>query len=101
MILIRFLGWCLIGVASVAASAEAVLALTPGALPSPGLATGEVWTLLSGMPAGALASPDHWMDMVAASVMTMPAWTVFALLGIVMVVLGRLRRRKHRHRAFV
>lgn len=101
MILIRFLGWCLIGVASVAASAEAVLALSPGAAPRPGLDTGEVWTLLSGIPANALASPNHWLEMVAASVMTMPAWTAFALLGIVMVMVGRLRRRKHRHTAFV
>ncbi|WP_299436747.1 hypothetical protein [uncultured Rhodospira sp.] len=100
MILIRLFGWCLVGVASVAASAEAVLALSPGQGSPPGLATGELWTLLSGVPASAFASPDHWLEVIAATVMVLPAWVAFALTGLLLLMVGRLGRRRHRHSAF-
>lgn len=96
MILIRTLGWGLIAVAFVAASAEAVLALGPG--PRPGLATGDVWTLLSGVPAHAAASADHWIGLIARAVMSLPAWVAIGLLGLGLVLAGRVRRRTPRYR---
>ncbi|MBB4284410.1 hypothetical protein [Roseospira goensis] len=98
MILIRFLGWIMIVVASVAASAEAVLALGPGARPA--LATGEIWTLLSGVPARTAGAPDHWLEVMAASVMLLPAWLAIGLLGLGFVLIGRWRRRKPRLSSF-
>ncbi|KAA5603960.1 hypothetical protein F1188_18230 [Roseospira marina] len=94
----RFLGWVLIAMAFVAASAEAVLALGPG--PRPVLATGDVWTLLSGVPSSAAAPSDHWLEMVTASVMVLPAWIAVGLTGLLLVLVGRIRRRKHRLSAF-
>jgi hypothetical protein len=98
MILIRLLGWIMIAIASVAASAEAVLALGPGARPA--LATGEIWTLLSGVPTQTAPTPDHWLEVLAASVMMLPAWLAIGLLGLGFVLIGRLRRRKPRFSAF-
>lgn len=97
MILIRAFGWCLIAVAFIAASAEAVLALGPG--PRPTLATGDIWTLLSGVPAGALITPDHWLTVITGVVMMLPAWVAIGLIGLALVALGRLRRRPRHHRA--
>jgi len=99
MILMRLFGWVLISTAFIAASAEAVLALGPG--PRPVLATGDIWTLLSGVPSSMVGTPEHWLDAVAASVMMLPAWVAIGLTGVLMVMAGRLRRRtKHRLSAF-
>lgn len=98
MILARLFGWCLIAVAFIAASAEAVLALGPE--PRPSLATGEIWTLISGIPASSLSTPDHWGALFAAAIMMLPAWLVIAALGLSMVLVGRLGRRRPRMRAF-
>ncbi|MQX36532.1 hypothetical protein [Roseospira navarrensis] len=94
----RFFGWVLIAVAFITASAEAVLALGPG--PRPVLATGDIWTLLSGLPSGAGSTSGHWLDVVTATVMMLPAWIAVGLTGVMMVVTGRLRRRRHRLSAF-
>jgi hypothetical protein len=98
MILMRFCGWVLIAMAFVAASAEAVLALGPG--PRPILATGDIWTLLSGLPSGAAGPSGHWLEVLAASLMMLPAWVAIGLTGLLMVLTGRLRRRRHRVRGF-
>ncbi len=82
----------------VAASAEAVLAL--GSDPRPALATGEIWTLISGVPVDALGSPDHWLALLGTAVVALPAWLVMAALGLSLVLLGRLGRRPRRVRAF-
>lgn len=98
MILARLFGWVLIAVAFIAASAEAVLALGPE--PWPSLATGEMWTLISGVPTSSLGAPDHWGELLAAAILILPAWVVIAALGLSLVLVGRLGRRRPRSRAF-
>jgi hypothetical protein len=98
MILARLIGWCLIAVAFIAASAEAVLALGPE--PRPSLATGEVWTLISGVPASSMGAPDHWGELLAAAILILPAWVVMAALGLSLVLVGRMGRRRPRARVF-
>lgn len=94
MILVRLMGWCLVAIGFVAASAEAVLALGPE--PRPALATGEIWTLISGVPVSGLGSPDHWLALLGAAVVALPAWAVICSLGLSLILLGRLGRRGRR-----
>lgn len=98
MILIRLFGWVLIAMAFTAASAEAVLALGPG--PRPVLATGDIWTLLSGLPSSGAGASGHWLDVLTASLLMLPAWVAIGLTGVLMVLGGNVRRRRQRARAF-
>jgi len=86
--------------AFIAASAEAVLALNTGT--QSGLVTGEVWTLLSGqaVQAASLTSEAHWDHIALCLVMGLPAWLAVGLLGLTLLMVGRLGRPRQRSRAF-
>jgi len=93
-------GWLLMGTAFVAASAEAVLALNTGT--QSGLITGEVWTLLSGQPLHAFAADvgAPWISLAIRMIMNLPAWLAIGLLGLGLLMIGRLGRPRPRARAF-
>ncbi|MGB0696441.1 MAG: hypothetical protein ACPGOY_12390 [Rhodospirillaceae bacterium] len=97
MILGRFLGWLCICVAILIASGEAVLALGTGTYD--GLATREVWILLSGTPdAPALPLESETVQSLGLAtiwqmMMELPAWAVIGPFGFILVLLCRPRRR--------
>jgi hypothetical protein len=93
----RGLGWFLVILAIVMASAEAVMALGTGAYA--GLATSEVWTLLVGRAPGLLAdaNSNQIISALGALVMTMPAWIVFGFAGFMLVHVCRPRRQRRRY----
>jgi hypothetical protein len=86
MLVGRLVGWLLIGVSGLMASADAVLALGPGE--HVGIVTRDVWMLLSGRPWDAAAASS-----LATLLMAWPAWTVLAPLGLLTVWLSRQRRK--------
>jgi len=100
MLFCRLIGWLLMGMAFIAASAEAVLALNTGT--QSGLVTGEVWTLLSGQPVQGsgvdLSAP--WPHVIGRMVMALPAWLAMGLIGLGLLMVGRLGRTRPRSRAF-
>jgi len=96
LIIGRILGWTLVILAMVMASAEAVMALGTGAYN--GLATADVWTLLVGQaPLEALeGSSNRFLATASIVIMNMPAWIAFGLSGVVVVHLCRERRQRRR-----
>lgn len=97
---LRLFGWLLMGMAFIAASAEAVLALNTGT--QSGLVAGEVWTLLSGQPLHAFTADagTPWVSILVRMVMDLPAWLAVGLVGLSLLVVGRLGRPRPRSRAF-
>ncbi|ABC21476.1 hypothetical protein [Rhodospirillum rubrum] len=93
MIIGRILGWLLLTVAVLVASGEAVLALGTGSYD--GLATREVWTLLSGSVPHPAASANTIADL-AARLLDWPAWVVIGALGLGLSVTCRPRPRRRR-----
>lgn len=89
----RFFGWLMLGLAFLAASADAVLAL--GSAGHDSLATGEILTLLAGQTP---QMPDslHTRFPVALTswLLQLPAWTVMGGLGISLLLLFRPKHRK-------
>jgi len=85
MLVGRLLGWGLIGVSVLMASADAVLALGPGE--HVGIATRDVWMLLAGR------AWDPQAPSFASLLMAWPAWTVLAPLGLLTVWLSRPHRK--------
>ncbi|MFN3075580.1 MAG: hypothetical protein ABT940_01625 [Alphaproteobacteria bacterium] len=98
-ILVRLLGWLLVVTAVLAASADAVMALGTGSYS--GIATRDVWTLISGkVPAFADLADGHGVSgfrYVVAALLEWPAWTVIGPLGWGLVLLGRAHARRQRH----
>lgn len=89
----RFFGWLVLGLAFLAASADAVLAL--GASGHDGLATGEILTLLAGQnPLATQTSPGILPGAMTSWLLQLPAWTVMGGLGITLLLLFRPRARK-------
>lgn len=89
-------GWLLVGLAIVLASGEAVLALGPGA--HPGIVTGELVTLFSG-----LSSPEQLLQpptlrALGLVFLNLPAWLVIGLLGVALCRTCRRRPRRFRFR---
>lgn len=102
---LRLLGWVLVIAAVLAASAEAVLALGPGT--HSGIATRDVWTLLSGSAPAfdaseittvAASTGRQLLNRLGAAIMGWPAWAVIGPLGGALVMATRGRARGHRHR---
>ena len=85
MLVGRLFGWLLIGVSVLMASADAVMALGPGE--HAGIATRDVWMLLSGR-AWNPGAPSF-----TTLLMAWPAWTLVGPLGLLTVWLSRQRRR--------
>ena len=93
----RSLGWMLVILAVVMASAEAVMAL--GAGEYSGLATSEVWALIVGeKPRFVVGEPD-FIAMAGASILAMPAWVVFGVVGIALAHFFRKRRNRRLFRS--
>ena len=88
MLVGRIVGWLLIGVSVLMASADAVMALGPGE--HAGIVTRDVWMLLAGK------AWDPEGPSLATLLMAWPAWTVLAPLGLMTVLLSRPRRRTRR-----
>jgi len=95
MLLGRIIGWMLIALAVVMASADAVLALGPD--DHAGIITADVVILLTGDP---FTAESIWTKLgrVGASLMSLPAWIVMLALGIATVLASRKRERRFRFR---
>lgn len=89
----RFFGWFILGLAFLAASADAVLAL--GATGYDGLATGEVLTLLAGQnPFAGPLNVNSLPGALATWLMQLPAWIVMGVTGLSLLLLSRRRPKK-------
>jgi len=86
MLVGRLTGWLFLGISLLMASGDAVLALGPGE--HIGIVTRDVWLLLAGR-AWEPATPSF-----ASLLMTWPAWTVIAPLGLLLLWSCRHRRRR-------
>ncbi len=82
----RLLGWGLLALALLMASADAVLALGPVDCPS--IATGEVVTLLTG------AVPDS-AQTLGGALLRLPVWVVAGIAGTGLCAACRRRSRRH------
>jgi hypothetical protein len=91
----RTLGWAMMVVAIIIASAEAVMAL--GASGHAGLATSDIVTLLTGQ--SPQFSAARWPELFSAlgtGVMAMPAWLVIGVMGLSLAHVFRKRRMRRR-----
>ena len=101
--LIRLLGWFLVIAAVLVASLEMVMALCTGTYV--GLATRDMWTLLSGVPPSFETSLAQWQEttnvpsklgillsQAGVVMMEMPAWTMVGLVGGLLVLTSRVHR---------
>ncbi|MGE5547123.1 MAG: hypothetical protein ACM33T_09510 [Solirubrobacterales bacterium] len=91
----RILGWLLIGLAAIMASADAVLALGPEEYA--GIITADVVTLLTGDPyAGEVGWP--LLARIERALLHLPAWTVVMAMGVTSLIAFRKRTRRFRFR---
>lgn len=95
MIFGRVLGWFLIAVTVVMASADAVLALGPADYA--GIITADVLTLLTG-GAPEADGGRSWLAIVEGVLLDLPAWMLVGGLGTAMLVGCRKRSKRHRFR---
>jgi hypothetical protein len=91
----RLVGWVLIGLAVIMASADAVMALGPAEYA--GIITADVFTLLTG------GEPEfgEGVSMVASieqALLDTPAWAAMGILGTVLLVGCRKRNKRYRFR---
>jgi hypothetical protein len=91
----RLMGWGLIALAVIMASADAVLALGPAEYA--GIITADVVTLLAGYAPGAGDGGHSLFDGAAAVILDLPAWTAVGLMGLSLVVACRKRPRARRY----
>jgi hypothetical protein len=91
----RVLGWVLIGLAVIMASADAVMALGP--VEYAGIVTADVFTLLTG------GEPEFGesLSLLASAeeaLLDTPAWVVMGGLGTVLLISCRKRTKRYRFR---
>ena len=86
----------LVVLAILMASAEAVMALGTGAYN--GLATVDVWTLLVGQSPSFATQTESTqiLSVLGATLMAMPAWVAFAIIGFLLIHACRTRRTRRR-----
>jgi len=97
MTLGRILGWVLIVAAGLIASAEGIAAVASGAYDS--VATGELWTLITGRhPFIGFSSHDAWSETLGTMLLAWPAWTVIGAIGCMLILLCRPRRKRYEYR---
>lgn len=96
MIFGRAMGWLLIGLAVIMASADAVLALGPAEYA--GIVTADVVTLLAGHTPDTAEAGRSLMDSIAATILDLPAWIAVGLTGLGLSVSCRKRQRRHAFR---
>ena len=91
----RVLGWVLIAMTVIMASADAVLALGPADYA--GIITADVLTLLTG---GAPEPESGWslLETLEGTLLDLPAWMVLGFMGTAMLVGCRKRAKRHRFR---
>lgn len=88
----RIMGWLMIGVAVLMASADAVMALGPGDYDS--IRTADVVTLLTG---DLMTGQGGWTQALRG-LMTLPAWIVIGAGGLATLLMCRKRLRRFRFR---
>lgn len=97
MTLGRFLGWVLIVAAGLIASAEGIAAVATGAYDS--VATGELWTLITGRhPFVGFSTHAAWSETLGTMLLAWPAWTVIGALGCTLILVCRPRRKRYEYR---
>ncbi|MBN2752990.1 MAG: hypothetical protein JXQ84_09815 [Rhodospirillaceae bacterium] len=98
MTLGRIMGWLLVVIAALTASAEAVVALGTGEYDS--IATVDIWTLITGRhpEIATIAIHSGWTDTMGAMLLAWPAWTVIAAIGCTLIFACRPRRRRAEYR---
>ena len=94
MVFGRVMGWLLIGLAVIMASADAVLALGPAEYA--GIITADVVTLLAGHAVDTADSGRSMLDSLQATILDLPAWIAVGLMGISLSVACRKRQRVRR-----
>lgn len=95
MFLGRMLGWLVMVLAVLMASADAVMALGPAEYA--GIITADVVTLLTGGEPD-LGDSRTVLAMVESVLLDTPAWVVMGCLGTALLVACRKRVRRHRFR---
>ena len=89
----RTLGWLMVVLSVLMASAEAVMAL--GAASYPGLVTSEVVTLLVGQPIEfSFATAPDMLVYFGTGLLAMPAWLVIGTLGLALTQTCRKPRAR-------
>lgn len=96
MLVGRLLGWVMIGLAAVMASADAVMALGPAEYA--GIATAEMVTLLTGDLPSTVGVEPSLFAAAKAMVLQLPAWVAVGALGLAIMAACR-RRHDNRRRA--
>ncbi|MBC7951432.1 MAG: hypothetical protein H7Z12_06350 [Rhodospirillaceae bacterium] len=91
----RIMGWVLIGLTVIMASADAVMALGPADYT--GIITADVVTLLTGGGPEFGATPSVFARM-EAMVLDLPAWVAMGGMATALLVGCRKRTRRHRFR---
>lgn len=85
MIVCRLTGWCLVLIAVLTASAEAVVALGTG--DRIGIAASDVFTIITGV------TPDPYASF-AGKVMLWPAWSIIGGCGLFLLAAFRNKKNK-------
>ena len=95
MLFARLLGWVLVGLAVVMASADAVMALGPAEYA--GIVTADVFTLLTG---GEPEIGGHVSVLASLeeALLNTPAWVVMGVTGTALLVGCRKRAKRYRFR---
>lgn len=96
MLVGRILGWGLILVTVMMASADAVLALGPADVS--GIVAGDLLTLLTGGAPDVEAAAPSLLSSAETFVLDLPAWVVVGLMGTATLLLSRKRHRRYRFR---
>lgn len=91
----RVMGWLLIGLAVLMASADAVLALGPAEYA--GIVTADVLTLIAGHAPDTTDAGRSVFSTLTAAVLDMPAWIAVGLMGISLSVACRNRPTRRRY----
>ncbi|WP_096703306.1 hypothetical protein [Magnetospirillum sp. 15-1] len=90
----RVMGWLLIGLAVIMASADAVLALGPAEYA--GIITADVVTLIAGHAPDTTDAGRSMSSTLAVALLDMPAWVAVGLMGLSLSVACRKRQRQRR-----
>ena len=90
----RVMGWLLIGLAVIMASADAVLALGPAEYA--GIITADVVTLIAGHTPDTSDAGRSVFSTLTATLLDMPAWIAVGLMGLSLSVACRQRQRQRR-----
>lgn len=92
----RLVGWMLIAVAVIMASADAVMALSPAEYA--GIVTADVVTLLTGGAPDAEVENVSTLAQMEGLLLQLPAWVMVGAMGLGLAVAARKRPRRYRFR---